>query len=71
MTKAYPWTEEQIETLVRLYPNNFACDIADLLGLKPDLVTRKARALGLKKDEGFNPRANYGRYTKKRKEMKV
>lgn len=65
MSKRYDWTEEQIEDLKRLYPNNCLCDVADTLGIGVDVVRRKAIALGLKKAEGFSHYHNYGRYVKK------
>ena len=65
MNKEYPWTKEQIDTLTSLYPTCFACDIAEQMGISYNVVCRKARQLGLKKADGFNIHANYGKYAKK------
>lgn len=47
------WTEDQLETLRRLYPNFKTEDIAFMVGHPLDAVYRKAHSLGLKKTPEF------------------
>lgn len=65
MSKRYNWTDEQVEKLKELYPTSYNVDIADILGVTPDLVGRKAKMLGLQKVPGFNCHGHYGRYVQK------
>lgn len=59
------WSQEQLDTLRRLYPNTPLCDIAEQTGKTIAAVIKKARLLGLKKDPDYDPHAFIGRYTKK------
>jgi len=47
------WTDEQIETLRRLYPNYRSEDIAFMIGQPLQTVYRKANSMGLKKTAEF------------------
>jgi hypothetical protein len=47
------WTDEQLETLRRLYPNYKTEDVAFMVGHPLQVVYRKANSLGLKKSEEF------------------
>lgn len=47
------WSEDQLETLRRLYPNYKTEDIAFMLGQTLDATYRKANSLGLKKTAEF------------------
>lgn len=47
------WTAEMIEKLTREFPYRFSRDIGKDLGLSIRTVIRKARELGLEKEEGF------------------
>ncbi len=65
MRRRYEWTDEQVKKLKELYPNNYLVDISDELGISTDIISRKAKELGLQKAPGFNPYGHYGRYVKK------
>lgn len=45
--KRRPWTQEEIDTLSRMYPDHFGGEIAELLGRRSSSVYCKARQLGL------------------------
>lgn len=47
------WTDDQVETLRRLYPNYRSQDIAFMLGQSLHSVYRKANSIGLKKTAEF------------------
>lgn len=48
------WTPEMLEVLTRRFPHEFNKDIAKDLGMGWRSVVRKARELGLSKQEGFH-----------------
>ena len=47
------WTDGQVETLVRLYPDTPTADIAEQLGVTVSRVYAKANLLGLKKSAAY------------------
>lgn len=47
------WTDEKLGLLKELFPFTFNCEIAKKLGISKTAVNVKARALGLKKEDGF------------------
>ena len=55
------WSNEEKETLKRLYPNNRNEDIARFIGRSEGAVSRKAQKLGLKKSDEFFRSAKSGR----------
>lgn len=55
------WTEQEIETLRRLYPDYSAEVVGKVLGRKPGSVHQKARSLGIEKSEAFNQSDRSGR----------
>lgn len=47
------WSKQMIDDLCRMFPTNTNQDIADFLGVSVRTVVRKARKLGLRKDENW------------------
>lgn len=58
------WSNEEIAYLKEHYPFMPACDIADYLGVSNTTVSNKARELGLKKSESYNPKDFLCRHVK-------
>lgn len=56
----YSWTAEQLATLGRLFPIMPTAELAQLLGLTPDQVSRKASFLGIKKSPEYMAEAKPG-----------
>ena len=56
MGKGVEWTEQEIEDLREMYPDNYTEDVAIVLGRTCDAVTRKAFTLGIKKSDEFTKR---------------
>lgn len=65
MNKKVDWTEERIAYLREHYPTGTAQDIADFVGCSDDTVNRKAKQLGIKKDQSFKKSNFIGRYVKR------
>lgn len=65
MRKEYVFTQEQIAEMTRRYPNEFACDIAESMGIPIYTFNKKCRELGLKKADGFRKHSHYGILTRK------
>ena len=53
------WTQEEIDTLSRLYPNHYASEIAEILGRGISSIHCKAQALGIESSREKNQRAGY------------
>ena len=53
------WTQEEIDTLTRMYPNHYAREIADILGRGISSIHCKASPLGLESSLEKNQRAGY------------
>ena len=53
------WTQEEIDTLTRMYPNHYAREIADILGRGISSIHCKANSLGLESSLEKNQRAGY------------
>ena len=53
------WTQEEIDTLTRMYPNHYAREIADILGRGISSIHCKASFLGLESSLEKNQRAGY------------
>lgn len=53
------WTQEEIDTLSRLYPNHYAREIAGILGRGISSIHCKAQALGIESSREKNQRAGY------------
>ena len=51
--KRFHFSEQDINTLITLYPNTLSADIAKLLGCTLKCIYQKAQALKLKKDPAF------------------
>lgn len=58
----YVWSDEDVEYLKGHFPYEPASDIADVIGISYPCVLKKARELGLKKSEGYDPRRFNNRY---------
>ena len=65
MGKRVVWTKEMLNYIREHYPNEPACDIADVLGVVDTTVSNKAKEMGLKKSPDFDKRKFCGRYTHK------
>lgn len=57
-----PWSNVDVERLIKLYPKSHDKNLAILFGRAPDGVRGKARQLGLKKDYagGYKPNYSWG-----------
>lgn len=53
------WTQEEIDTLSRLYPNHYASEIAEILGRGISSIHCKAQSLGLESSREKIQRAGY------------
>ena len=53
------WTQEEIDTLTRMYPNHYAREIAGILGRCVSSIHCKAQALGIESSREKNQRAGY------------
>ena len=53
------WTQQEIDTLTRMYPNHYAREIADILGRGISSIHCKANSLGLESSLEKNQRAGY------------
>ena len=53
------WTQQEIDTLTRMYPNHYAREIADILGRGISSIHCKANALGLESSLEKIQRAGY------------
>ena len=53
------WTQQEIDTLTRMYPNHYAREIADILGRGISSIHCKASSLGLESSLEKNQRAGY------------
>lgn len=53
------WTQEEIDTLSRLYPNHYASEIAEILGRGISSIHCKAQALGLESSREKIQRTGY------------
>ena len=53
------WTQQEIDTLTRMYPNHYAREIAGILGRGISSIHCKARALGIESSLEKNQRAGY------------
>ena len=53
------WTQEEIDTLTRMYPNHYAREIADILGRGISSIHCKANSLGLESSLEKIQRAGY------------
>ena len=53
------WTQEEIETLSRLYPDHYASEVADILGRGVSAIYCKARELGIDSSPEKIQRAGY------------
>ena len=53
------WTQEEIDTLTRMYPNHYAREIADILGRGISSIHCKASSLGLESSLEKIQRAGY------------
>ena len=53
------WTQEEIDTLTRMYPNHYAREIAGILGRGVSSIHCKAQALGIESSREKNQRAGY------------
>lgn len=53
------WTQEEIETLSRLYPDHYASEVADILGRGVSAIYCKARELGIDSSPEKIKRAGY------------
>lgn len=53
------WTQQEIDTLTRMYPNHYAREIADILGRGISSIHCKANYLGLESSLEKNQRAGY------------
>lgn len=53
------WTQEEIDTLTRMYPNHYAREIADILGRGISSIYCKASSLGLESSLEKIQRAGY------------
>ena len=53
------WTQEEIDTLTRMYPNHYAREIAGILGRGISSIHCKARALGIESSREKIQRAGY------------
>ena len=47
----HKWTEGDIDILRMEYPERYACEVADMLGMSVKQVYQKAKALGIRKSE--------------------
>ncbi len=47
------WTDDQVATLIRVYPDTPTADIAEQLGIAVEQVYSKASKLGLKKSAAY------------------
>ena len=66
------WSGNMISTLKRFFPTTKNAELADLLGVSPRTVSRKAKELGLIKDEAWmveiaTENGIYGEVTRRRK----
>ena len=66
------WSGNMISTLKRHFPTTKNAELADLLGVSPRTISRKAKELGLVKDEAWmvevaTENGIYGKVTKARK----
>lgn len=59
------WKPEEIQYLVKHYPNGTMSDIADYLGITAGTVKRKVDELGLKKAAGWDKHSYRNRYVGK------
>ena len=53
------WTQQEIDTLTRMYPNHYAREIAGILGRGVSSIHCKAQALGIESSREKNQRAGY------------
>ena len=53
------WTQQEIDTLTRMYPNHYAREIADILGRGISSIHCKANSLGLESSLEKNQRVGY------------
>jgi hypothetical protein len=53
VTKAKPWTTEEIELLKDLYPDHYNVQICEILNRNYSSIVYKASCLGLKKSDSF------------------
>lgn len=67
------FTAEEIEYIKRVYPTGTCDEIGDHLGVSRTLIGRAARAMGLKKADGWSPALYANRYVRhyKHNEHKV
>lgn len=59
------WNERTVATLRRLFPSTPAQDIADEIGCSDCTVMKKARELGLKREDGYHRNNFVYRYVHK------
>lgn len=62
----YPiiWNKKQVDTLIRMYPDTPAIEIANHLGATANSIYAKAKRLGLKKSDAYLERYKSGRLIK-------
>lgn len=53
------WTQQEIDTLTRMYPNHYAREIAEILGRGISSIHRKAKSLGLESSREKIQRTGY------------
>lgn len=67
MTTKKSWEDEEIEYLKANYPNMPLDDLREVLPYSIPTIARKARELGLKKDENYSRGRYTGRYVNRYK----